>query len=240
MSRRRRTRTQEGMTLIEIIMVTVILALAVSGVSFSLGALTRTNLKGAAGKLGAAIRYAYNRAITQGTTVRVHFNVPGSTFSIEEAHNGVMVTRARDKKDKKNVDSSGKLADAVDPWAAAQARISQPDKPTVGASPFSALTTSDGEVLKRYQNVALGRGVQIIRLIVAHEPEPVSSGEGAVHFFPGGRTERAVIQLGDGRGGVYSVELHPLTGRVKVHAEAYEPKELLQELEGEEVSEVRE
>ena len=34
---------------------------------------------------------------------------------------------------------------------AAQARISQPDKPSVGASPFSPLTTSDGEVLKRYQ-----------------------------------------------------------------------------------------
>jgi prepilin-type N-terminal cleavage/methylation domain-containing protein len=240
MNRRRRIHSQEGMTLIEIIMVTVILALAVSGVSFSLGALTRTNLKGGAGKLGAAIKYAYHRAITQGTTVRVHFNVPGSSFSIEEAHNGVMMTRAKDKKDKKNVDDNGKLVDAVDPWAAAQARISQPDKPSVGASPFAALTTSDGQVLKRYQNVSLGRGVQIIKLLVAHEPEPVTSGEGSVHFFSGGRTERAVIQLGDGRSGVYSVELHPLTGRVKVYAEAYEPKELLQELEGEEVSEVRE
>lgn len=229
------------MTLIEIIMVTVILALALSGVSFSLGALTRTNLKGGAGKLGAAVRYAYNRAITQGTTVRVHFNVPGSSFSIEEAHSGVMVMRARDKKNKKSLGEDGKPPAAVDPWAAAQARISQPDKPSLGASPFSALTTSDGEVLKRYQNVSIGRGVQIIKLIVGHEPEPVTSGEGSVHFFPGGRTERAVIQLGDGRGGVYSVEVHPLTGRVKVHAEPYEPKALLREIEdGEEASEVRE
>jgi prepilin-type N-terminal cleavage/methylation domain-containing protein len=240
MTRHRRTRSQEGMTLLEIIMVTVILALAISGVSFSLGALTRTNLKGGAGRLTAAIKYAYNRAITQGTTVRVHFNIPGTTFSIEEAHAGVMMTRAQDKKNKKNIDANGKVADAVDPWASAQARISQPDKPSVGASPFSALTTSDGEVLKRYQNVPIGRGVQIIKLIVAHEPEPVTTGEGSVHFFPGGRTERAVIQLGDGRSGVYSVEVHPLTGRVKVHAEAYEPKDLLKELDGEEVSEVRE
>ena len=236
----RRRRSQQGMTLLEIIMVTAIVALAVSGVSFSIGALTRTNLKSASGKVGAAIRYAYNRAVTQGTTVRVHFAIPGSTFSIEEAHRGVMVASAKDKKEKRNVDEEGKLVDSVDPWAAAQARINQPDKPSVGASPFSALTTNEGEVLKRYQNVSLGRGVQFIKLIVPHEPEPVTSGEGAVHFFPGGRSERAVIQLGDGRGGVYSIAVHPLTGRIKVYPEAYEPKELLQELEGEEVSEVKE
>ena len=228
------------MTLLEIMMVTAIIALAVSGVSFSIGAITRTNLKSASGKVGAAMRYAYNRAVTQGTTVRVHFTIPGSTFSIEEAHSGVLVASAKDKKEEKNVDEEGRAVSAVDPWAAAQARINTPDKPTVGASPFSALTTSEGEVLKRYQNVSLGRGVQFIKLIVPHEPEPVTQGEGSVHFFPGGRSERAVIQLGDGRGGVYSVAVHPLTGRVKVYAEEYEPKELLQEMEGEEVSEVKE
>ena len=238
--KRRRKRSLEGMTLIEIIFVTAILALAVSGISFSVGALTRTNLKGGASKLGAAMRYAYSRAIAQGTLVRIHFAVPGATFSVEEAHSGVLVTRAQDKKTKKYLGPDGKPVDSVDPWAAAQARIASPDKPSVGASPFAALATEDGQVLKRYQNVALGRGVQIIKLIVPHEPAPVTSGEGSVHFFPGGFTERAVIQLGDGRGGVYSVEVHPLTGRVRVHPEAYEPEELMEELEGEEVSEVRE
>lgn len=228
------------MTLIEIIFVTAILALAVSGVSFSVGALTRTNLKGGASKLGAAMKYAYSRAIGQGTVVRVHFTIPGGTFSVEEAHSGVLVARAKDRREKKAIGSNGKPVDSVDPWAAAQARINTPDKPTVGASPFAPLSTEDGEVLKRYQNVSIGRGVQIVKLIVPHEPAPVTQGEGSVHFFPGGHTERAVIQLGDGRGAVYSVELHPLTGRVKVHPEAYEPKELMQELEGEEeASEVK-
>lgn len=226
------------MTLIEIIIVTAILALAMSGVTFSVGALTRTNLKSGAAKLGAAARYAYNRAVTRGTTVRVHFTIPGSMFSIEEAHGGVTLGRAKDKKDKKNLDDEGRSVAAVDPWASAQARINQPDKPTVGASPFGPITSQDGEVLKRYQNVSLGRGVQVIKLLVPHEPEPVTQGEGSVHFFAGGLTERAVIQLGDGRGAVYSVEVHPLTGRVKVHPAAYEPPEILQEIEGEEISEV--
>lgn len=240
MKKRRRKRSLEGMTLLEIIMVTVIIALAMSGISFSVGALTRTNLKGGAGKVGAAMKYAYNRAITQGTIVRVHFTIPGSTFSVEEAHSGVVVTKRKDKNEKKDLDENGKRVDSVDPWAAAQARLNHPDKPSVGASPFSALTTEDGEVLKRYQNVSLGRGVQFIKLLVPHEPEPVTKGEGSVHFFPGGHTERAVVQLGDGRGGVYSIEVHPLTGKVKIHGEAYEPKELLDEIDGkEEQSEVR-
>jgi Tfp pilus assembly protein FimT len=228
------------MTLIEIIMVTVIIALAASGISFSVGALTRTNLKGSAGKIGAAMRYAYNRAVTQGTTVRIHFSVPGGAFSIEEAQNGVMVTRAADKKAKKDLDAEGRPVDAVDPWASAQARLSTPDKPTVGSSPFAPLSTSDGKTLSRYTNVPLGRGVQIIKLIVPHEPEPLTQGEGSVHFFPGGLTEHAVIQLGDGRSGVYSVEVHALTGRIKVYNLAYEPRELLDEIDGEVVSEVDE
>src|SRR5205085_8276129 len=110
------------MTLLEIIMVTVIVALAMSGVSFSIGALTRTNLKGAAGKLGATMRYAYNRAITQGTVVRVHFALPGGTFSVEEAHSGVLVTRPKNKNDNKDLDEKGNHVDSVDPWAAAQQR----------------------------------------------------------------------------------------------------------------------
>jgi general secretion pathway protein H len=240
--KRRRKRSLEGMTLLEIIMVTVILALAVSGISFSVGALTRTNLKGGAGKLGAAMRYAYNRAITHGKIVRVHFAIPGGTFSVEEAtHGGVVVSRAKNKNDKTDLDAKGKRVDSVDPWEAAQAKISHPDKPTVGASPFGPLTTEDGEPSKRYQNVSFGRGVQTIKLLVPHEPQPVTKGEGSVHFFPGGHSERAVIQLGDGRDAVYSVEVHPLTGRVKIHAEAYEPKELLDEIDGKEAeSEVRE
>lgn len=240
MKKRRRKRSLEGMTLLEIIMVTVIVALAMSGVSFSIGALTRTNLKGGSGKLGAAMRYAYNRAITQGTIVRVHFAIPGGTFSVEEAHSGIVMTRAKDKNDKQDLDEKGKRVDSVDPWAAAQAKLNHPDKPTVGASPFSGLMTEDGEPMKRYQNVSVGRGVQIIKLLVPHEPEPVTKGEGSVHFFPGGHTEHAVVQLGDGRGGVYSVEVHPLTGRVKIYGEVYEPKELLDEIDGKEAaSEVR-
>jgi type II secretion system protein H len=237
---KRRHQRQEGITLIEMIIVTVILALAASGMTFSLGALSRANLKAAAGKLGAGMRFAYNRAVTQGTTVRVRFRIPSGAFSIEEAHGGVLLASLKDKENKRAMGKDGKPVDAVDPWEAAQARVKQPDKPTMGASPFSPLSTSDGTPQKRYTDVKLGTGVQIVKLSVAHEPEPRTAGEGAVHFFPGGRSEHALIQLGDGRDSVYTVEVRALTGRIKVYPEAHESRDLLSEPDEEEKSEVKE
>jgi Tfp pilus assembly protein FimT len=227
------------MTLIEIIIVVVIMALASAGMSLSLGALSRANLRSGAGKLGGAMRYAYNRAVSRGMTVRVVFRLPGNTFSIEEAHGGVLLSTRRDKEEKRTLDARGKIVDAVDPWAAAESRIKTPDKPTVGASPFSALTNADGDTIKRYSNVSLGKGVEFKRLIVQHEPEPKTGGEGAVHFFPGGRSEHAYIELSDGRDGIYTVEVNALTGRIKVYAGPHESQGFLDSEDEEESSEVK-
>jgi len=228
------------MTLIEIIIVVVIMALASAGMSLSLGAISRANLRSGAGKLGGAMRYAYNRAVSRAMTVRVVFKLPGNTFSIEEAHGGVLLTSKKDKEDKRTLDARGKSVDSVDPWAAAEARIKTPDKPVVGASPFSALTNADGDPIKRYANVSLGRGVEFKRLIVPHEPEPKTAGEGAVHFFPGGRSEHAYIELSDGREGVYTVEVNALTGRVKIYTGPHESLGLLDSENDEDASEVKE
>lgn len=227
------------MTLIEIVIVVVIMALASAGMSMSLGAISRANLRSGAGKLGGAMRYAYNRAVSRAMTVRVAFNLGGNTFSIEEAVGGVMLASKKEKEDKLALDSKGKTVDAIDPWAAAEARIKTPDKPVLDSSPFSPLTNMEGEPMKRYSNVSLGRGVEFKRLIVAHEPEPKTNGEGAVHFFPGGRTERAYIELGDGREGVYTVEVHPLTGRVKIYPGTHESLGLLDDSNDEDASEVK-
>ena len=228
------------MTLIEVIVVVVIIALAGAGLSFSLGALTRTNLKSGAVKIASAARFAYYRAVIQGTTVRLSFDVPGNSFSVEEAHGYVTLTRADDERREEGAEE-GNAPVAADPWEAAQTRLSEALKPSLGASPFGALQSASGATMSRYEKVELGRRVQIVKLIVAHEPVPLESGHGSIHFFPSGMTEHAVIQLTDGSDTVFSVELHPLTGRAQIHAEAFEPDALLDdpEADDDEGSEVR-
>ncbi|MFI5306621.1 MAG: Tfp pilus assembly protein FimT/FimU [Polyangiales bacterium] len=216
----------EGMTLIELIVVVVILGLAASGLSFSLGAVTKTQLKSAAAKLVSATRFSFNRAIVQGTTVRIAFDIPGNTFTIEEAHDHVALARTDDERRKNTIEKSGTDTVAVDPWVAARNRISEALRPTFGATPFHALAGRDGKAMPRYAKVSLGRRVSFLKLVVPHEPAPLLQGKGSVHFFPTGMTEHAVIQLSDGGDSVYSVEVRPLTGRCQVYAEAFEPKRL--------------
>ena len=227
------------MTLIEVIVVIIIIALGASGLSLSLGALARTTLKSAAGKLAAAARFSYNRALVNGTTVRIAFELGGNTFSVEEAHGKVVLARTDDKRDDLATQEATEAAGgSVDPWAAAQARLADALKPSLGASPFAPISGAGGAASSRYSNVGLGRRIQIVRLIVAHEPAPREQGHGAIHFFPGGTTEHAVLQLSDGGDDVFWLEIHPLTGRATVHAGAFEPRELLDDPNERDVSEV--
>ncbi len=214
------------MTLIEMIVVVVILAFAASGLSFSLGAITKTYLKSGAAKLAAASRFAFNRAIVRGVTVRIVFDIPGNTFSIEEANDQVALVRADDDRRKDSIDKGGTDIAAADPWAAAAKRIQEALKPTLGASPFHPIADDNGKPIARYSKVTFGRRVQVVKLIVPHEPEPLEQGRGAIHFFPAGLTEHAVVQLSDGGDSVYSVEVRPLTGRCRIYPEAFEPKQL--------------
>src|SRR5262245_9550717 len=86
-----------GMTLIEIMVVVVIVAVAATGVSMGLGALTRTSLRSACVHMSSLARYAYHRALTQGTTVRLQMDMESGNFSLTEAHGRVTLVRSDSK-----------------------------------------------------------------------------------------------------------------------------------------------
>lgn len=219
------------MTLIEIMIVVLIMAIAATGMSYSFGALNRTQLRSACMSITAASRFAYNRAITRGMTVRIAFDFENDTMAIEEAHGRITLARTTDQRrldieeDDENANSD---AAAVDPWAAAQARLADTLHPSFGASPFQPIAGA------RYAARPIAPGISIQRLITPHEAEPRVRGTGHIYFFPHGQTERAVVWVSDSDDGenVFSVEIHPLSGRARVRNTAYEPEELV--LDGEE------
>lgn len=77
----------------------------------------------------------------------------------------------------------------------------------------------EGRLGKRFH---LAEGVGIARVETTHREEPAEEGKAYLYFFPGGVTEHAVIQLQDSAGYVNSVEVHPLTGRCRVHDVPFE------------------
>lgn len=219
MDRARHPRPTDGFTLIETLLVIAIIAMVVSGATLGLGAITRSRIKGASMKVASAATFAYNRSLTHGTTTRLLFNFEKNTMSVEETE--IQVTLGTESLFE---EESG---EAVDPWDIARQRLEKPLEPIEPISPFGPITNDSGTVLKRYQPRPIGDGVAIHQLITPHEVEPRTNGSGSVYFFPGGHTEHAVVQLSDRNDTVYSVELHPLTGRSRVHPFAYEPVTLL-------------
>lgn len=240
---------QEGMTLIEILIVVAILAVVATGITLGFSALHRTKLRSAAMDIVAASRFAYHRAVTRGKTVRIVFDLDAHTMAIEEAHGHITLSADEERELDEDEDTA-----AVDPWEAARARLDDAYGANLGRAAFGPIRGSNGEPIERYRPhqlpVSAGRrardddpaaaaaraAVHIVRLTTPHEPEPREQGRGYVYYFPGGRTEHAVVQIADrSRESVYSVEIHPLTGHAKVYPYAFEPEELSDE----DVSEVR-
>lgn len=215
MTTRTRSRRTNGFTLIELLMVVAIIAMVVSGATIGLGALTRTRLRSSAMKVVSAANFAYARSLTHGTTTRLLFDFENNTMAVEETK--TQVTLASDAE----IDEG--VTGAVDPWEMARQRVERPLDAVKASSAFGPITNDDGEALKQYSAQPLGSGVMLYRLITAHEPDPRIDGEGAIYFFPGGTTEQAVVQLTDDSESVYSIEIHPLTGRGRIYPYAYEP-----------------
>ena len=218
------SRTNRGFTLIEVMLVVAIIAVVITGATFGLGAVTRSRLRSASFKVMSAARFAYSRALTQGTTTRLHFDFEKNTMAVEEASSPV--TLATDEQ------LESDTGEAVDPWDLARSRLEKPLEKPQPESPFQPITSPSGKVLKRYTAQPVGDGITVHALITPHETDKRTDGEGSLYFFPGGVTEHAVVQLSDSSETVYSVEIHPLTGNARIHNFAYEPVEELDD-EGE-------
>jgi general secretion pathway protein H len=217
-------------TLIEIMIVVVIVALGASAASLGLGSITRTNLRSACVRLMSLSRYAYHRALTNGTTVRLSLDLGRGTFGVSEAHGRIALVRsdaplreaAREDDDEGPDPGAG-----IDAWSLARLRVEKPDEQRLPSSPFEALTNPSGKVMDRFKTQPIGDNIRIVKVIVAHEAEPKTEGSTDLFFFPSGQTQHAVIQLADKGDTIFSVEIHPLTGKGTVHDAPFEPEILM-------------
>ena len=86
-------RAQQGFSFIEMMIVVVIVGLMMGGVSLSIGATSRVKLRTSCWTVMAAVRYAFSRAVTQGTTTRLVLDFEGRALHIEETKGRVVLNR---------------------------------------------------------------------------------------------------------------------------------------------------
>ena len=78
---------------------------------------------------------------------------------------------------------------------------------------------------KRGELRDLESGIRFKKVFSPHDDLPREDGKAYLFFFPGGRTEEAIIQLSDDSDRVLSLKVHPLTGRTDLVSGEVEPEE---------------
>jgi general secretion pathway protein H len=228
-----RRETPRGLTLIELMVALVIIALLFSATVMGVGALTGTKAKSAASDLAAAMRSLYDTAALTGKTCRLVFQLPNERdpdqsiiYSAECATGDITARSDRDqalKDANKELEEKKKRDKDKRPTAARTLRkdeqpsleeVMAQEKSRVEAQArFQAFNTP--EIQARQLS-----GVQIW-VWTQHQREPTRHGVAYLYFFPQGFTERAQVYFKQGAN-VWTLQLSPLTGKVKVVGEELE------------------
>lgn len=211
MSRGRRSKRERGLTLIEVLIVVALIALMAGTVIFGSGMLTSSRQRAAATLIVSGVRMGVTRANTTGKPVRMVFDLDAHRLLLEES-SGVMLR----VKEEKNTGGGAEAATEAERKAREEAEriVDGPKAPRAEFKPVKQFGF-DGD--EPSAGRGLGAGVQLKQVQTEHDEEPRTSGRAYLYFWPGGGTERAVVQVvreGDPEG--LSVVVSPLTGRAKI------------------------
>ena len=211
----RRQRGAAGFSLIEIMMVLAIISVVSAGTIVGFRSLIKSELRGSASKLAAAIRYSYDRAISTGAYYRLHLNLDDQTYQLERSETRVLLWNSEDAA--KN--GRGRDRDVEDRKAEEDERRSQS---SAQAGDLLKPPSPRRPKFAQYKDSTLPKvklnKIKIIDLFTPRQPEAYKAGHAYLHFFPDGHTERAIIHLGTDAGDddQYTLRVYGLTGRVEI------------------------
>ncbi|RYZ07827.1 MAG: prepilin-type N-terminal cleavage/methylation domain-containing protein [Myxococcales bacterium] len=217
-----------GMTLIEVVIAIALVGLLAGSLLFGKNMLVGSRVKSAATLITSAVRFGSTRANATGKPTRLVIDLEKKQLSIEEASSSVML------REKGKDQTGGAEASTVAETKARAEADRIVEGPRAARPRFSKLTGVTGAVEDLAKGRALGDGVEIVQVRTEHDDGFVREGRAYLYFWPGGTTERAVIQLkkaGDKEASL-SVVVSPLTGRARIEkggAEFPEPRGVDQE-----------
>jgi general secretion pathway protein H len=205
---------QRGVTLIELITVMAILSLVVGIVVTALSQTPMAHLHRSTTLIGSAIKVAYTRATATSKDLRIVMDLDHQKVWLEES-DVPMLAQAKDK--------SG--AGGADPVTQAEkAALIEGDKilkgppiPKPHFHPIDTVGFGDTETVKGARTQP--SGIKFRSVQTTHDDNPRTSGRAYLYFWPGGRTERAAIQVRiddkqESQDRAMTLLVSPLTGRV--------------------------
>lgn len=179
---------------------------------FGRNMLVGSRVKSAATLIVSSVRFGLARANATGRPARLVIDFDKKQLSIEEAGGSLML---REKSD----DQTGGAQPATVAENKARAEADRIiEGPHVARATFGKLAGVHGAIEDLANGRPLGDGVEVVKVKTEHDEEVINEGRAYIYFWPGGTTERAVVQLkkqGD-KEPALTVVLSPLTGRAKI------------------------
>jgi prepilin-type N-terminal cleavage/methylation domain-containing protein len=221
-----------GFTLIEVLVVLALLAL-VAGVAVSgLRSVTKSDMRTSAVKMAGAMRYLFDRASTTGRIHRMVIDFEQGRYWAEVSDDRFYIPRERetdlqreteaqrqakeDEEAKKKSEEEAQNGGAEQPGQYDIARY-QPKAFESKRARFSAFK----EMAVKPATV---KGAKIYGLFTPRLAAPMNTGRGYIYFFPLGMAEAAQVYLSDKEEkNIYSLVVHPLTGRVQIYNRYIDP-----------------
>lgn len=214
-SAKRRARPgSRGLTLIEITIGLAVAALVTGVAVASINALTDAELRSASVQLTGAIKFTYDRAIMEKRVQRIGLDLDKHVWWIEYTEDPYALGRERLRG------KEGESLEVEDRPERRRSRWNDEDLEVKRAMEGgrAAQFVTDAEVGKPR---SLPDNVAFSKVWTGHQEEPFLSGVTYLHFFRGGWTEAAQIELTDGEE-YRTLVVQPLTGRVRTYARRLE------------------
>ncbi|MFH1652662.1 MAG: type II secretion system protein [Pseudomonadota bacterium] len=208
----------KGFTLLEML---VVLALAGLIMGIAVGRFSGVfglDMKGATNKMASTIRYLYDLSITEAMYIRLIIDFESQSYWVEATRDPFKVARSStfteaDEKAKDLAAQSAAAAAATE-GATENAEGEEIPKASVVTPQPPQFTKLESRLLKPTK---LPKGIFFKDVYVEHLENPVEDGKVAIHFFPSGRVEEAIVNFrdkDDERN--YSLKINPINGTTNV------------------------
>lgn len=205
--------SKRGFTLVELLLAIALVAILGGVIVSGTNMMSGNRLRSAAGLMVTAVRLAITRTNVTGHAIRLTFDLDEQRLLMEETADRMLRVRDKDGKEEGSAGADPATEAEKEATQYADGIVKGPRAPRAKFKP-TPIGKDDSNAEKGRD---LGRSIHYRLVQTEHDSKPRTKGRAYLYFWPGGGTERAVVQLQRGDGDeILSVLVSPLTGRAKI------------------------
>jgi general secretion pathway protein H len=226
----------QGFTLIEVMVVLAIAALMVGGSLQGFRSLRKADLREATTQMSGSMRYLFDRASTTGKIHRLVIDMEQRMYWAEVSDDRFYIPREAESAQALR-EREDKEADEDEEEAKKREQAAREAESGKGAAANSSFDLSKLEVAdfrpKRarfasFKDLAIKpvrlKKTKVLSVYTPRVTNPLTAGRAYIYFFPLGQTEPAIVTMSNPEGDtVFSLVVHPITGRVRIYNQEVQP-----------------